>query len=71
MLKADIAKGEIPNNSVRYSIRIDSDDRITANKKTIHDFLINSNYYGKICRKINLAYYRIKYQIMAQQKNLF
>lgn len=43
ILKADIAKGEIPNNSVRYSIRIDSHDKIIANKKTIHDFLINSN----------------------------
>ena len=43
ILNADIANGEIPNNSVRYSIRIDSNDKINANKKTIHDCLINSN----------------------------
>lgn len=43
ILNADIANGEIPNNNVRYSIRIDSNDKITANKKTIHDFLIKSN----------------------------
>jgi hypothetical protein len=54
ILNAEIAKGEIPNKSVRYSIRIDSHDRRTANKKTIHDFLINITYYGKICLKINL-----------------
>jgi hypothetical protein len=28
---------------VRYSIRIDSNDKIIANKKTIQDFLINSS----------------------------
>ena len=54
ILNADIAKGEIPNNSVRYSIRIDSNDKIKANKKTIHDCLINSNQYDKISLKINL-----------------
>ena len=43
ILNADIDNGEIPNNKVRYSIRIDSNDKIIANKKTIQDFLINSN----------------------------
>ena len=43
ILNADIDNGEIPNNNVRYSIRIDSNDKIIANKKTIQDFLINSN----------------------------
>lgn len=43
ILNADIANGEISKNNVRYSIRIDSNDKITANKKTIHDFLIKSN----------------------------
>ena len=43
ILNADIDKGEIPNNNVRYSIRIDSNDKIIANKKTIQDFLINSS----------------------------
>lgn len=43
ILNADIDNGEIPNNNVRYSIRIDSKDKIIANKKTIQDFLINSN----------------------------
>lgn len=43
ILKADIDKGEIFNNNVRYSIRIDSHVKIIANKKTIQDFLIKSN----------------------------
>lgn len=43
ILNADIDNGEIPNNNVRYSIRIDSNDKIIANKKTIQDFLINSS----------------------------
>ena len=43
ILNADIDNGEIPNNKVRYSIRIDSKDKIIANKKTIQDFRINSN----------------------------
>lgn len=43
ILNADMDNGEIPNNNVRYSIRIDSNDKIIANKKTIQDFLINSS----------------------------
>src|ERR1044072_3591253 len=43
ILKAEIDNGEIPNNNVRYSIRIDSHVKIIANKKTIQDFLIKSN----------------------------
>ena len=43
ILKAEIDNGEIPNNNVRDSIRIDSHVKIIANKKTIQDFLIKSN----------------------------
>jgi hypothetical protein len=41
ILKAEIDNGDIPNSLVRYSIIIDSIEKISANKKTIHDFLIN------------------------------
>lgn len=41
ILKAEIDKGEIPSKRVRYSMRIDSIDKTNANKKTIHDLLIN------------------------------
>ena len=42
ILNADIDNGEIPNNNVRYSIRIDSNDKIIANKKTEEQ--INDNH---------------------------